>query len=61
MAGGGYVQRRPGGRASTRSCGFAEATNRLDLYRSEKRGTDLPEILQRTTEKAMREEGAIRA
>jgi len=21
MAGGGYVQRRPGGRASTRSCG----------------------------------------
>lgn len=33
---------------------FAEATNRLDLYSSEKRGTDLPEILQKTTEKAMR-------
>jgi len=29
---------------------FAEATNRLDLYSQEKRGADLPQVLQSATE-----------
>ena len=33
---------------------FAEATNRLDLYSSEKRGTDLPQLLQGATEHGVR-------
>jgi hypothetical protein len=33
---------------------FAEATNRLDLYSSEKRGTDLPQVLQEATEHGVR-------
>lgn len=31
---------------------FAEATNRLDLYSSEKRGTGLPELAEGLTERA---------
>jgi len=34
---------------------FAEATNRLDLYGKEKRGTDLPEVLQTVTEHGVRQ------
>lgn len=33
---------------------FAEATNRLDLYGQEKRGTDLPQILESATEHGVR-------
>ena len=33
---------------------FAEATNRLDLYSTEKRGTDLPQVLQGATEHGVR-------
>ena len=33
---------------------FAEATNRLDLYSQEKRGTDLPQILETVTERGVR-------
>jgi gas vesicle structural protein len=33
---------------------FAEATNRLDLYSQEKRGTDLPQVLQSGTEHGVR-------
>src|SRR5436853_3111862 len=33
---------------------FAEAANRLDLYGSEKRGTDLPQVLQEATEHGVR-------
>ena len=33
---------------------FAEATNRLDLYSEEKRGTDLPQVLQSATEHGVR-------
>ena len=33
---------------------FAEATNRLDLYSDEKRGTDLPQVLQSATEHGVR-------
>ena len=33
---------------------FAEATNRLDLYSQEKRGTDLPTILETATERGVR-------
>jgi hypothetical protein len=33
---------------------FAEATNRLDLYSQEKRGTDLPQVLQSATEHGVR-------
>jgi gas vesicle structural protein len=32
---------------------FAEATNRLDLYSAEKRGTDLPQLLRNQTESGM--------
>jgi gas vesicle structural protein len=33
---------------------FAEATNRLDLYSQEKRGTNLPEVLETVTERGVR-------
>ena len=33
---------------------FAEATNRLDLYSQEKRGTNLPEVLETVTEQGVR-------
>jgi len=33
---------------------FAEATNRLDLYSEEKRGTNLPEVLETVTERGVR-------
>ena len=32
---------------------FAEATNRLDLYSQEKRGTNLPEVLETVTERGV--------
>ena len=32
---------------------FAEATNRLDLYSQEKRGTNLPEVLNTVTERGV--------
>ncbi len=34
---------------------FAEATNRLDLYSQEKRGTDLPQLLETATEQGVRQ------
>jgi gas vesicle structural protein len=33
---------------------FAEATNRLDLYGAEKRGTDVPQVLESATEHGVR-------
>jgi hypothetical protein len=33
---------------------FAEATNRLDLYGDEKRGTRLPQVLESATERGVR-------
>lgn len=34
---------------------FAEATNRLDLYSAEKRGTQVPEVLASATERGVHE------